>query len=176
MGDIPILKIIITQVQKEPANYRSFISIMDKPIIEPLRSLHSEMQARYYRASKSRMIKRKDLIFIARKNETLRRKEIVYTAEEWKQIEKKAAKCHLKTATFIRAMSLNGEINVCDLKELAPLLNGMRIISNNVNQVAKKANETNNIFAADVETLREEVGQLCRTVSQWLSTVTLTKP
>ena len=116
------------------------------------------------------------MIFIARKNETLRRKEIVYTAEEWKQIEAKAAKCHLKTSTFIRAMSLNGEINVCDLKELAPLLNGMRIISNNVNQVAKKANETNNIFAADVETLREEVGQLCRTVSQWLSTVKLTKP
>ena len=34
------------QVQKEPAIYRSFISIMDKPIIEVLRSLHSEMQAR----------------------------------------------------------------------------------------------------------------------------------
>ena len=116
------------------------------------------------------------MIFIARKNEALRRKEIVYTAEEWKQIEDRAKKCHLKTATFIRAMSLNGEINVCDLKELAPLLNGMRIISNNVNQVSKKANETNNIFAADVETLREEVGRLCRTVSQWLSTVTLTKP
>ena len=116
------------------------------------------------------------MIFIARKNEALRRKEIVYTAEEWKQIEEKAAKCHLKTATFIRAMSLDGGVTVVDLKGLAPLLNGMRIISNNVNQVAKKANETNNIFAVDVETLRKEVGQLCRTVSQWLSTVTLTKP
>ena len=116
------------------------------------------------------------MIFIARKNETLHRKEIVYTAEEWKQIEEKAAKCHLKTATFIRAMSLDGGVTVVDLKELAPLLNGMRIISNNVNQVAKKANETNNIIAADVETLREEVGRLCRTVSQWVSTVTLTKP
>ena len=135
---------------------------MDKPIIEPLRSLHSEMQARYYRASKSRMIKRKDLIFIARKNETLRRKEIVYTAEEWKQIEDRAKKCHLKTATFIRAISLDGGITVVDLKELAPLLNGMRIISNNVNQVAKKANETNSIYADDVEKMREGVSQLCR--------------
>ena len=122
------------------------------------------------------MIKCKGLIFIARKNETLRRKEIVYTAEEWKQIEKKAAKCHLKTATFIRAMSLDGAITVVDLKELAPMLNGMRIISNNVNQVAKKANETNSIYADDVEKMREGVSQLCRTVSQWLSTVTLTKP
>ena len=122
------------------------------------------------------MIKRKDLIFIARKNETLRRKEIVYTAEEWKQIEKKAAKCHLKTATFIRAMSLDGAITVVDLKELAPLLNGMRIISNNVNQVARKANETNSIYADDVNKLKEAQQTLCRTVNQWLSTVTLTKP
>ncbi len=95
--------------------------------------------------------------------------------EEWEQIKEKAAACHLKTATFIRAMSLNGEINVCDLKELAPLLNGMRIISNNVNQVARKANETNSIYAADVEKLRGEVSQLCRTVSQWLSTTTFKK-
>lgn len=120
--------------------------------------------------------KRKGLVIIARKNEALRRKEIVYTAEEWKQIEKKAEKCHLKTSTFIRSMSLDGAVTVVDLKELAPLLNGMRIISNNVNQVAKKANETSNIYSDDVEKLRQEVGQLCRTVSQWLSTVTLTKP
>ena len=122
------------------------------------------------------MIKRKGLIIIARKNETLRRKEIVYTAEEWKQIEKKAEKCHLKTSTFIRAMSLDGAVTVVDLKELAPLLNGMRIISNNVNQIAKKANETNSIYAEDVEKLKEAQQTLCRTVSQWLSTVTLTKP
>ncbi len=116
------------------------------------------------------------MINIARKNEALRRKEIVYTAEEWKQIEKKAAKCHLKTATFIRAMSLDGGVTVVDLKELAPLLNGMRIISGNINQVAKKANDTNNIYSDDVKKMREEVRRLCRTVSQWLSTVTLTKP
>lgn len=122
------------------------------------------------------MIKRKDLIFISRKNDQHRRKEIVYTAEEWKEIEDRAAKCHLKTATYIRAMSLNGDVNVVDLKELAPLLNGMRIISNNVNQVAKKANETNSIYARDVEKLKGDVSELCRTVSQWLSTVTLTKP
>ena len=116
------------------------------------------------------------MIFIARKNETLRRKEIVYTAEEWKQIEHRAAKCHLKTATFIRAMSLDGAVTVVDLKELAPLLNGMRIISNNVNQIAKKANETNNIFAADVKTLREEVGQLCRSHAHQYRSCTLPHP
>ena len=112
---------------------------------------------------------------IARKNKTLRRKEIVYSAEEWEQIQKQAAECHLKTSTFIRAMSLNGELKVVDLKELAPLLNGMRVISRNINQVAKKANETCSIYAADVEKLRGDVAELCRTVNLWLSTVTSSK-
>lgn len=112
---------------------------------------------------------------IARKNKTLRRKEIVYSAEEWAQIEEKAKTCHLKTATYIRVMSLNGEVKNIDLKELAPLLNGMRVISRNINQVAKKANETCSIYAADVEKLKGEMSQLCRTVNLWLSTVTSSK-
>ena len=99
----------------------------------------------------------------------------MYSAEEWKQIEEKAKACHLKTATLIRAMSLNGEVKVVDLKELAPLLNGMRVISRNINQVAKKANETNSIYATDVEKLRGDVSELCHTVNLWLSTVTSSK-
>ncbi|WP_417123627.1 plasmid mobilization protein [Ruminococcus bicirculans (ex Wegman et al. 2014)] len=90
-------------------------------------------------------------------------------------MEEKAKTCHLKTATFIRAMSLNGEVNVIDLKELAPLLNGMRVISRNINQIAKKANETNNIFSSDVQKLKGDVAELCRTVNLWLSTVTSSK-
>lgn len=81
----------------------------------------------------------------------------------------------MKTATFIRAMSLNGEVNVIDLKELAPLLNGMRVISRNINQIAKQANETNNIFSSDVQKLKGDVAELCRTVNLWLSTVTSSK-
>ena len=124
---------------------------------------------------KTEIHKKRGLINIARKNKSLRRKEIVYSAKEWEQIEKQAAECHLKTSTYIRVMSLNGEVKNIDLKELAPLLNGMRIISKNINQVAKKANETNSIFAADVEKLRGDVSELCRTVNLWLFTVTSSK-
>ena len=99
----------------------------------------------------------------------------MYSAEEWEQIEKQAAECHLKTSTFIRAMSLDGEVKVVDLKELAPLLNGMRTISRNINQITKKANETCSIYTADVEKLKGDVAELCRTVNLWLSTVTSSK-
>ena len=58
-----------------------------------------------------------------------------------------------------------------DMKEIAPLINGMRIISQNINQIAKKANETNNIYAEDVEILRKDVTELSRTVNISLSTL-----
>ena len=61
------------------------------------------------------------------------------------------------------------------MKEVAPLLNGLRIISNNVNQVAKKANETNNIYAEDVDKLKAEVSELCHTLSIFVSTLTSRK-
>lgn len=117
----------------------------------------------------------KGLIIIARKNPDLRRKEIVYSAQEWNEIEKKAAECHLKTSTYIRCKSLSGDIYVYDMKEIAPLLNGLRIISKNINQIAKKANETNNLYADDIDKLREEIGAVSLTVNQWLSTLTSSK-
>ncbi len=61
------------------------------------------------------------------------------------------------------------------MKDLAPLLNGMRIISNNINQVARKANETHSVTATDVEILRKEVESLFRSVSTSLSTLLSTK-
>ncbi len=112
---------------------------------------------------------------MARKNPNLRRKEIIYTTKEWDEIERKAAECHLKTATYIKSKSLSGDIYVYDMKEIAPLLNGLRIISKNVNQIAKKANETNNLYAADVEKLKGDVSQVCLTVNRWLSTITSAK-
>ena len=58
------------------------------------------------------------------------------------------------------------------MKEAAPLLNGMRIISNNINQVARKANETNSIYAWDIEKIKEEQSELCRLLNTFVSAIT----
>lgn len=111
---------------------------------------------------------------MARKYKQVHRKEIDFSLDEWTEVERRASSCCMKTGTFIRRMAVDGEAKFFDMKEVAPVLNGMRIISN-INQVARKANETNNIYAEDVEKLRQEVSQLCRTVNLWLSTVTSSK-
>ncbi len=61
----------------------------------------------------------------------------------------------VKTGTYIKRISLENNIVCYDLKEVAPLLNTLRIIGNNINQVAKKANETNNIYADDIAKMED---------------------
>ena len=48
-------------------------------------------------------------------------------------------------------------------------MKGLRIIGGNINQIAKKANETHSVNADDVELLKVEVDALCRLLSQNLS-------
>ena len=103
----------------------------------------------------------KGAIFIARKNKVVKEKKIAFDLDEWEIVKRRAAECNTNTTAFIRQMAVREPALFYDAKELAPLFNGMRIISRNINQVAKKANETNCIYAADVEKLREEVERLC---------------
>ena len=112
---------------------------------------------------------------MARKYKQVHRKEIDFSLEEWAEIERRSAACHMKTGTYIRNIAVHGEMNFYDMEKVVPVLNGMRIISNNINQNAKKANETNNLYAVDVEKLKGDIQSLCRTLSQYLFTIQSTK-
>ena len=107
---------------------------------------------------------------MARKYKQVHRKEIDFDIKDWEKIERRAEACHTTTTKYLRQVILNAEPTFYDMKQVAPLLNGMRIISNNINQIARKANETNNINADDVEKLRNEVESLSLILSQSLFT------
>ena len=107
---------------------------------------------------------------MARKYKQVHRKEVDFSLEEWAEVERRAATCHTKPGTYIRYIAVHGKMKVYDVEKIVPVLNGMRIISNNINQLAKKANETNNIYAGDVEKLKENIQDLCHMLSQNLFT------
>ena len=48
-----------------------------------------------------------------------------------------------------------------DLNEVTPVMNALRIIGNNINQIAKKANEINSIYAGDIKDLKENYEDIC---------------
>lgn len=91
---------------------------------------------------------------MARKFKQVKEKKVTFDLKEWAEVERRAAACHTKTGTYIRHIAVHGEMYFFDMEKVVPLLNGMRIISHNINQVAKKANETNNIYSSDVEKMR----------------------
>lgn len=110
-----------------------------------------------------------------RKYKKVKEKKVTYTLEEWQEIEKRAAALSMKTGTYIRQISVNGQITCYTIKNVAPIMNALRIIGNNINQIAKKANEINNIYADDIEKLRKENYLLCHTLNQFLSELLSTK-
>lgn len=57
-------------------------------------------------------------------------------------------------SAYLRKMAVDGYIIHLDMSEVQELVRILRICSNNLNQYARRANETGSIYAADVEDLR----------------------
>lgn len=61
---------------------------------------------------------------------------------------------------YLRKMAIDGyHINV-DLSDVRELVSLLRRCSNNINQIAKRANETRSIYEADIEDLRRQYDKL----------------
>ena len=66
----------------------------------------------------------------------------------------------MNMSAYIRKMALDGYCVKLDLQDLKELIRLLRICSNNLNQYAKKANETGSIYAADIEDLRVRLEEI----------------
>ena len=63
-------------------------------------------------------------------------------------------------AVYLRKMAIDGYIVKLDLPELKELVSLLRRSGNNLNQIAKRVNETSRIYAADIECLLENQERL----------------
>lgn len=71
----------------------------------------------------------------------------------------------LNMSAYIRKMALDGICVKLDLQEVRQLIVLLQRCSNNLNQYAKRANETGSVYAADIEDLQtrlEEIWELSR--------------
>ena len=59
---------------------------------------------------------------------------------------------------YLLKMALMGHIICLDMVDVRECSRLLRIVSNNVNQLAKKANEGGNVYAADVEDVKTQLG------------------
>ena len=61
---------------------------------------------------------------------------------------------------YLRKMAVDGYIVQLDMEGVLELVKLLRSISSNVNQIARRCNETRNLYAEDVEDLRRGYAQL----------------
>ncbi len=71
-------------------------------------------------------------------------------------------------SAFIRKMALEGYVIKLDLSEMNEFVRLLRINSNNLNQYAKKANETGNIYLADIKELQRQHDELWNAMKEFL--------
>ena len=66
----------------------------------------------------------------------------------------------LNMSAYIRKMALDGICIKLDLVEIRQLIVMLRRCTNNLNQYAKRANETGSIYAADIEDLQNRLDEI----------------
>ena len=83
------------------------------------------------------------------------------TAEEQAQIMVRMEEIGFPSIrSYLLKMALNGMIINLDLTDVRECSRLLRIVSNNVNQVAKRANESGNIYAADLTDIQSRLDEI----------------
>ena len=77
----------------------------------------------------------------------------------------------LTMSAYIRKMALDGICIRLDLKDVRQLTIMLRRCSDNLNQYAKRANETGSIYAADIEDLQKRLDEIWELSRQTLASL-----
>ena len=70
---------------------------------------------------------------------------------------------------YLRKMATEGYIISVDMNNIKELVILLRSISNNINQIAKRTNETGNFYAEEMKTLQKQYQKIWCSVEQILN-------
>ena len=83
------------------------------------------------------------------------------TPEEREQIEERMAQLGTTNmAAYLRKIAIDGYVVKLDLPELKEMISLLRRSGNNLNQIARRVNETGRIYDADIGYLHEDQERL----------------
>ena len=87
--------------------------------------------------------------------------------EEKTVIDRKMAELGTRNLrAYLRKMAVDGYIVHMDMSSVTEVIRLLRSISSNVNQIARRCNETRNLYADDVEDLRQGYTQVWQAVDE----------
>ncbi len=94
---------------------------------------------------------------------------IKMTPEEKAKIRERMAEAGFgNMSAYARRMLLNGYVVKLDLSDVKEVLRLLRISGNNLNQYAKRANETGSIYLTDIQDLKKNQKEILESVGDIL--------
>ena len=95
---------------------------------------------------------------------------VLWTREEWERLQQKMQEAGVKNrSAYIRKMALDGYIVKLDTSDINQMIALLRNATNNLNQVAKKANSTGSIYGADIAGMQAKQDEIWETAKEILA-------
>lgn len=89
------------------------------------------------------------------------RVEFVMSEQEAELVKGRMAELGITNlSAYLRKMAVDGYIIHLDMSDIQEMIRLLRICSNNLNQYARRANETGSIYAADVDDLHTRLDSM----------------
>ena len=94
----------------------------------------------------------------------------VMSQEELERMKQKMDELGIRNkSSYLRKMALDGYCVNLDFSDIRELVSLLRRCSNNLNQYAKKANETGSIYAEDIADLQKQQDKLWEAMKEILA-------
>lgn len=98
-----------------------------------------------------------------------KRIHFLVSKEEEEQIQARMELIGVKNRNaYLRKMALNGYCINLDLRDVKELVSLLRRCSNNLNQYAKRANETGSIYQDDIKDVQERLDEVWEVAKEML--------
>ena len=105
--------------------------------------------------------------------ERSKRIELRVTEDELMKIRDRMEEAGISSLTaYLVGMAIHGYVIVMDLSDLKEILRLLQISGNNLNQYARKANETGSIYHEDIEELKNNQKEILQEMRKVLDRLT----
>lgn len=105
--------------------------------------------------------------------ERSKRIELRVTEDELMKIRDRIEEAGISSLTaYLVRMAIHGYVIVMDLSDLKEILRLLQISGNNLNQYARKANETGSIYHEDIEELKNNQKEILQQMRKVLDRLT----
>lgn len=100
---------------------------------------------------------------------------VLWTQEEMSRLVQRMEEAGVQNrSAFVRKMALDGYIVKLDLDDIQEMIRLLRNATNNLNQIAKKANSGNGLYGADIADMQakqDEIWESAKEILARLSTI-----